>query len=85
MVHRTIKIKPPVSTFKFYSSLTLGLSIFFVHSKELASSIIEHGTTITVSDSALKRRKAFGLPPSRFNESDLKKLAILKGLSTVEE
>lgn len=58
--HRSVyivmsKIKPPVSSFRFYSSLTLGFANFFLHCKDTASLIVKQGTAFMLSDHAKKK------------------------------
>lgn len=82
---RASKIMPPVSSSKLYSSIMQGFANFFAHCKDIGSLIVKKGTAVTITDSALKRRKTLGLPPPKFDEADVKRLAITTGLSKILE
>ena len=59
------------------------LSYFFDYCRDMASSIIQTGTSVPVTASVLKKREEFHLPVLKFDKDDIKKLAKITGLTEI--
>ena len=60
----------------------IDLPSFFENCKNLASLVVQNGSTIAITDSMLKRRQQLGLPEISCSDNvDVKKLAKATGLS----
>jgi len=61
------------------------ISAFITHCRDLALLIVKRGTTATVTDTSLRRRKSLNLPTLKFNKVDMDKVALITGLSKILE
>jgi len=61
------------------------ISAFIAHCRDLALLIVKRGTTVTVTDTSLRRRKSLNLPTLKFNKDDINKVAVITGLSKILE
>jgi hypothetical protein len=74
----------PFFAYEFQSMLfkEIDLPSFFENCKNLASLIVENGSTVTVTNSMLKRRQQLGLPEIACSDNvEVKRLAKATGLS----
>lgn len=84
IVNKIMKEKArPSFAFEFQALIFKEISVpnFFDNCKSLASLVVENGSTITVTDTMLKRRQQLGLPKiSSPDRIEIKKLAKATGL-----
>ena len=78
--------KQPLFAHEFLSLIfdEIDLGAFFENSKNLASLVVQSGSTVTMTDSMLKRRQQLGLPEIACSDNvEVKKLAKVTGLSKI--
>ena len=84
IVNKIMKEKArPSFAFEFQALIFKEINVpnFFENCKCLAYSVVENGSTITVTDTMLKRRQQLGLPNiSSSDKIEIKKLAEATGL-----
>jgi hypothetical protein len=74
----------PFFAYEFQSLIfaEINLPSFFENCENLASLIVENGSTVTITDSMLKRRQQLGLAEiAGFDNVEVKRLAKATGLS----
>jgi hypothetical protein len=78
ILHKIVKnCKKPDSTYEFESALfnELCLAGFFDNCSMLAKSVVTSGSTVNLTESAVRRRQQLGLPPlSCSDPGEIKKL-----------
>ena len=75
--------KPPTFAFHFQALVFKEMAIpaFLDNCSNLVSSVVRTGSTVTVTDSTMRRRQQLGLPPiPRFEQVDIEKIAKATGI-----
>jgi hypothetical protein len=85
-IRRTLQCKVHVSSAcEINSSLMSNFGRFYDHCRDIASTIVKEGKTVTASDAIVKRRKMLGLGVMKVNSYNLRELSIMLELFNLVE
>jgi hypothetical protein len=81
-----IRTKPISSFFSsILDSENLMFNEFVVYSRELFNNIIDFGVTVPIPSYQIKKRERLGLQPLNFDNKEIRKLAELTKLGSVDQ